>query len=529
MRMTPNRRIALNVAATYLRSLYKLVLGLVTARWLLLALGQVDYGLLGLVGGLAAFVTMINRLLAGAVSRYYAFSIGAAKKGNREKGLQECRRWFSAAVSVHTVLPIILVTIGWPVGEYAVRHWLVIPPERLVASLWVWRFTCISALTAMMNVPFRAMFTAKQEIAEMTIYSIAETTVTAFLLYYMVTHPAVWLARYALWHCLIALVPRLLICLRAIRVYPECRLRRDCLWRWRDIKELAAYSFWNAYGDLGRIARGQGLAIVVNLFFGAAANAAIAIAHRLSARANTFAKSVTNAFNPAIIASFAAGNLKRMQGLVFRSDKLSSMMVVVVSTPLFLEVHEVMRLWLQKPPAESPVLCACVLVDILLGQMTIGNNIAIAATGKVALNRFLDGTVRMLAVPAAILMVYAGLGLFSIAYAQLLANIVANAIHVWNASRIAGIPAARWFRKVFVPIVVAAGASGAVGLLPRLSLAPSFLRVALTTLACETALLPLVWLVLLDGEEREYIKSKWGRAKKKMGIGQDAADAEKES
>ena len=104
--MTPNRRIALNIAATYARSLYKLVLGLVTARWLLLSLGQLDYGLLGVVGGLVAFVTMINRLLSGAVSRYYAFSIGAAKKkkGSREEGVMECRRWFSAAVSVHTVI-----------------------------------------------------------------------------------------------------------------------------------------------------------------------------------------------------------------------------------------------------------------------------------------------------------------------------------------------------------------------------------------------------------------------------------------
>ena len=489
--MTPNRRIALNIAATYLRSLYKLALGLVTARWLLLALGQVDYGLLGLVGGLATFVTMINRLLAGAVSRYYAFAIGAAKKGDREQGLQECRRWFSAAVSVHTTIPLFLVAVGWPVGEYAVAHWLVIPPDRLVASLWVWRFTCISALTSMMNVPFRAMYTAKQEIAELTIYSVLETTVTAFLLYYMITHPGVWLAKYALLHCLIAIVPRLLICLRAIRVYPECRLRRDCLWRWRDIKELVAYSFWNAYGDLGRIARGQGLAIVVNLYFGAAANAAMAIANRLSARANTFAKSMTNAFNPAIIASYAAGNRKRMLGLVFRTDKLSSMMAVVVSTPLFLEVHEVMRLWLKKPPQESPGLCACVLVLALIAQMTIGQRVAIA-------------------------FISAGCGLFSIIYAQLVTSMVVHVIHIWNASRVAGVSVAQWFRKVFGPVMVAFVISGLAGLLPRLTLAPGLRRVVFTTLACELALLPLVWFVLLDAEEKEYIKAKWVKAKAKF-------------
>ena len=39
--MTANRRIFLNIIATYGRSLYALVLGIFTARWVLEALGQV--------------------------------------------------------------------------------------------------------------------------------------------------------------------------------------------------------------------------------------------------------------------------------------------------------------------------------------------------------------------------------------------------------------------------------------------------------------------------------------------------------
>lgn len=50
--MTETRRIALNIAATYGRSLFALVCGLFTSRWVLMALGQSDYGLYGVVGGL---------------------------------------------------------------------------------------------------------------------------------------------------------------------------------------------------------------------------------------------------------------------------------------------------------------------------------------------------------------------------------------------------------------------------------------------------------------------------------------------
>ena len=43
--MTQNRRIVLNIVATYGRSMYALVIGLFCGRWTLMALGEVDYGL----------------------------------------------------------------------------------------------------------------------------------------------------------------------------------------------------------------------------------------------------------------------------------------------------------------------------------------------------------------------------------------------------------------------------------------------------------------------------------------------------
>ena len=43
--MTQNRRIFLNIVATYGRSLYSLAIGLFCGRWTLMALGETDYDL----------------------------------------------------------------------------------------------------------------------------------------------------------------------------------------------------------------------------------------------------------------------------------------------------------------------------------------------------------------------------------------------------------------------------------------------------------------------------------------------------
>ena len=62
--MSPNRRILLNIVATYGRSLYALVCGLFISRWVLAALGKTDFGLYGVVGGMMGI-----ELLAGTMRR----------------------------------------------------------------------------------------------------------------------------------------------------------------------------------------------------------------------------------------------------------------------------------------------------------------------------------------------------------------------------------------------------------------------------------------------------------------------------
>lgn len=68
--MTANRRIFLNIIATYgrscpsaisalLQSLYALVLGLLAAWWGLQAIGHVGYGLYGVVGGLTVLIPFL--------------------------------------------------------------------------------------------------------------------------------------------------------------------------------------------------------------------------------------------------------------------------------------------------------------------------------------------------------------------------------------------------------------------------------------------------------------------------------------
>ena len=120
--MTENGRLFVNVAASYGRSLVALVCGLFTGRWILMALGQSDYGLYGVVGGLTVFIDFFNMLLADAVARFYGVAVGrAAVAQDSAAALEDCRRWFNVALLLHTLLPLTLMAVGYPLG--------VVPPD----------------------------------------------------------------------------------------------------------------------------------------------------------------------------------------------------------------------------------------------------------------------------------------------------------------------------------------------------------------------------------------------------------------
>ena len=56
--MSPNRRILLGIVATYGRSLYALMCGLVISQWVLATVGKSGFGSYGVIGGMVVIVML---------------------------------------------------------------------------------------------------------------------------------------------------------------------------------------------------------------------------------------------------------------------------------------------------------------------------------------------------------------------------------------------------------------------------------------------------------------------------------------
>ena len=517
MTLSPKKRIFLNIVVTYGRTLLGTICGIFTARWALMALGEVDFGLFGVVGGLAVFISFFNGILATATGRFYAFSVGESKKSGQD-GLEKCRQWFNTALLLHIVVPLIFAAVGYPVGVYAIERWLTIPPDRIAACVWVFRFACISCLVSMMSVPFNAMYYAKQYIAELTVYTMLTLILNVVVLYYMVTHPGVWLTQYAFWTCFTAVLPQILITFRSLRLFPECRFKRSYLWDGKRTKELLNFAGWHFFGAFGSVASNQGVAILVNKYFGPSVNAAATISGQLAGQCNTLSGSIMGAFSPAITDACGEGNKEKMQRMAFAACKYCTLMTLFFAIPLALELSEVLRIWLKEPPQYAAGLCLCGLIFITLNNISCGYWMAISAVGKIAAYQMFCGTMILLTLPFAWLFVVLGWGVYSIGYASILSAILLTAGRVHFARRITGMSAEHWMKHIFFPIVLLCLTSVVLGSIPRFFLENSLVRIFVTLMLSDMTLLVLAWSFLLNKEERCFLQQKFSEWRSNAGL-----------
>jgi O-antigen/teichoic acid export membrane protein len=121
------KRIAKNTLLLYVRMLFLMLVGLYTSRVVLGALGEDDFGIYNVVGGVVAMFSVISGSLSSAISRFITFELG---KGNQ----QRLRLTFSTAVTVQICMSLIVVLLAEPLGIWFLNNKMTIPLERMTAA-----------------------------------------------------------------------------------------------------------------------------------------------------------------------------------------------------------------------------------------------------------------------------------------------------------------------------------------------------------------------------------------------------------
>ena len=370
----------MNTGFSYMRSVFAMLVGLFTARWVLQALGESDYGLYGVVGSIMIFVTFLNGTLAGAVSRYFAYCLG--KIDNRE----ELNKWFNAALIIHVVVPMVLLVIGLILGTFLIQNVLKIDSGKLEIATLVFYISCISAVFSMMAAPFNSMLYAKQNIVAQSVIGFGETLTHLVLMYILVAYVHKnALIVYAIFMASKTILFQIILCARTISLYKELHIQRYPRKEIMPfIKELLIFSSWKSLISLGKILYTQGSAIVLNTFFGTRLNAAYSVATNISAQTSSLSTSLMTAITPEIVSREGGGDHEGMQSLSYKASKYSSILICFIALPLLSDIQNLLVLWLKTPPDYTAHFCSAIIIGLFLEKLASGHESALNANGKIA-------------------------------------------------------------------------------------------------------------------------------------------------
>jgi O-antigen/teichoic acid export membrane protein len=505
--MTTAHRIILNSIATYGQSLVALVLSLFSARWVLLALGVVDFGLFGVVGSIILLINFLNTAMSVGVARFYAFSIGRGHLLTQEEAVDDLKRWFNTALSIHLVLPFVLILIGWPLGEYAVQHWLTIPPERMDACIWVFRISLVMAFVTVFSVPFTSMYAAHQLISELALFGILQTVCTFIGAWFLLRIQGDRLIFYALYMMAISSGISLIQIIRAMMKFNACRPTLSYLYDRTYLKELFRFVGWKFFGASCVTLRDQGTPILTNLYFGPVINAAYSVAARLSFQASSLSVAMTGAFQPALTSVEGKGDRQGMLNMAAQVSKFGTLLILFLVIPIMLEMHNVLYLWLKEPPQYAEVLCRWLLAFLVVDKMTAGAALAVSARGKIGAYELIQGIIIFMTLPLIWLFLKFEMSPAAIGCAQFISTVIYCVGRLIFAKALVNLSLLPWFKQIALPVAGVAVVSTTAGLCVTLNLEEGFFRLFLTTAISGTLTAVMGWLILLSSMERQYCSS----------------------
>ncbi len=494
-----NRLIAKNSIMLYLRMILSMLVGFYTSRVVLNTLGVDDFGVYGVVGGVVSMLGFLTASMSGATSRFLAFELG-------REDHQRLSETFSSALIIHIALALVICLIAETVGLWFVTHKLVIPPGRMTAALWVYQLSILSAMLGMMQVPYSAMVIAYERMSIYAYLEILNVVLKLVIVYLLTIGNFDKLILYAILHLGVTVIIMAIYVIYCLANYPASRFR----WIWKPsiIKPMLSFSGWDLYGNASNMARTQGVNMLVNMFFGAAANAAVGVASTVQAVLMQFSVNISTAVRPQVVKSYSVGDHDRMSTLIYVGSRYLYLLLLLVSVPILIEPHFVLKIWLKIVPVYSEWFVRYMILFNFFAQMSIVMAMGIHATGKVKRISLINGTLYLCVLP----FTYVAYKMSGSIYSAFVFNVIAVFIgclcNVYTLSlSVKQISLTKFIRKVLIPVLVISVIVMAVSYIPKFYFEEGWIRFLLVGLISTVAVLTLTYITA-DQPIKQFINKK---------------------
>ncbi|MBQ5827890.1 MAG: hypothetical protein IIW47_03740 [Bacteroidales bacterium] len=492
-----HKRIIRNSAYMYIRMVFIMVISLYTSRVVLEILGESDFGIYTLVGGIVSIFTVLSGSLNGSVQRFLNIGLG---EGNMEK----TKGYFAQALSIFTVIFLLFLGVGESAGVWFVDTQLNIPAGRETATFWVYQFSLAAVLFAILQITFSGTVIARERMGIFALLGILDVTARLVVVIIMqkfgTPDNLIW---YAAIIAVIQILQTLSYMVYALAKFPECVVRFQ--WNRGLVKEMLSFMGLSFWGNSMVTVSQQGINVLLNLFGGAVLNAASGVARQVNVAVIRLVDCINTPIKPQIVKSYAAGDTGQMLLLFEKNTKYSVMFMTILLFPLVLEAEFILDLWLKDVPPHAVQFTQIVLLESFFAVFSYSMATVVSATGKLMRMEVLGRFITLAVLPVAYLVLKAGGAPVWALVISLAAQILYVLYLFCDLRSKISLDMGSYFRNVLRPVLVLVS-SLAVCTIPQVIFVQEgvarFFAVGFTTVIVGVA---VIWMACLDASEREFV------------------------
>ncbi len=494
-----NKRIAKNTLVLYVRMLFMMAVTLYTSRVILNTLGVEDYGIYNVVGGIVAMFGFINGSMSSATQRYITFALGRGDK-------QRLSTVFSTSLQIHTLIAGIIVLLGETVGVWFLYEKMQIPPERMDAAFWVLQCSIVSSVVMIVSVPYNACIVAHERMSAFAYISILEAVLKLVIVYMLVVSPFDKLIVYAVLIFLVQVLIRFCYSIYCHRHFEETKYRH--VWDKPLLREMTGFAGWNVFGSLSAISFGQGLNMLLNVFFGPVVNAARGVALQVQGAIQQFVGNFQTALNPQITKNYAKGDLPAMHLLMFRSARFSFFLLFLLSLPVLFEAELILKIWLKTVPENTVTFLRIIICTSLIYAIANPILVANSATGKVRTYYLVCGTMMMSILPISYVVLRLGCPAYSVFLVHFVVEALTQVARMFLVRGRLQLPVRKYLSNVYLPILYVVCLSPILPMVAYRCVEGTYARFFLVSLSSVASVAVFSLYLGLTRHEREFIFSK---------------------
>lgn len=351
--MNNAKRLAKNTIYMYIRMFVLMIISLYTSRVLLKQLGVEDYGVYNVVGSIVVMFNSLRGIFASSTQRYLNFEMG---KGNYER----LNTIFNMSVMINLIIALVFVVSVEIVGWWFLNYKINIDPSRLTAAKWVFQFSVISTVIALMTTPFDALIIANEKMGFYAGASILDGVLKLLIIYLLAISPFDKLISYGFLLLCVHVLMRFVSAFYCRKNFKESRYK----WCWDKplFKDMASFAGWNFLANTGSTLANEGINMLLNVFGGPIVNAARGITYQVRAAMEMFIGNVNKATDPYAMKLYAREEMNGYYRMMFAISKVLFSAYACMAIPIFFYTEEILQLWLGQVPEYAPIFIKLILV-----------------------------------------------------------------------------------------------------------------------------------------------------------------------